>query len=102
MNKNYRRFITMINPLSDRIIVKLLEEKEAKGGLWVPDKSKSTVAYGKVLAVGPGRMHAGGGITPMTLKKGDTVAFRPTPADFAVIDGEEVLTMYEGDVIGTL
>ena len=92
----------MLKPLSDRILVKLIEEKEAKGGLWVPDKAKSTLAYGKVLAVGPGRIKPDETRTPMVLKKGDTVAFRPTPADFAIIDGEEVLTMYEGDVIGTV
>lgn len=92
----------MIKPLSDRIIVELLDEKEAKGGLWVPDKAKSTVAYGKVLAVGPGRMNAGGDITPMTLKKGDTVVFRPNANDFAIVDGNEVLTMYEGDILGTI
>ena len=92
----------MITPLSDRIIVKLLEEKEAKGGLWVPEDAKSTLAYGKVLAVGPGRCNAGGEVTPMKLKKGDTVVFRPNPTDFAIVDGKEVLTMYEGDCIGTV
>lgn len=92
----------MIKPLSDRIIVKLIEEKEAKGGLWVPDKAKSTLAYGKVVAVGPGRVNADGQRAPMFLKKGDTVAFRPNPGDFAIMDGEEVLTMYEGDILGTL
>lgn len=92
----------MLKPLSDRIIVKLIEEKEAKDGLWVPDKAKSTLAYGKVLAVGPGRINPNGERTPMVLKKGDTVVFRPTPADFAVMDGDEILTMYEGDVLGTL
>ena len=92
----------MIKPLADRIIVKLLDEKEAKGGIWVPDKAKSTLAYGKVLAVGPGRMKTDESLTPMTLKKGDTVAFRPNPNDFAVVDGEEVLIMYEGEILGTI
>lgn len=92
----------MLKPLSDRIIVKLIEEKEAKGGLWLPDKAKSTLAYGKVVAVGPGRIKADETRTPMTLKKGDIVAYRPSPGDFAIIDGEEYLTMYEGDVIGTV
>ena len=92
----------MLKPLSDRIIVKLLEEKEAKGGLWVPEKAKSTLAYGKVLAVGPGRMKSDETRTPMVLKKGDTVVFRPNPGDFAIMDGDEVLTMYEGDILGTL
>ena len=92
----------MIKPLSDRIIVKLIEEKEAKGGLWVPEKAKSTVAYGKVLAVGPGRINPNGERTPMFLKKGDMVAFRPNSGDFAIIDGDEVLTMFEGDILGTV
>ena len=92
----------MLKPLSDRIIVKLIEEKEAKGGLWVPDKAKSTLAYGKVLAVGNGRCKDGGGLVEMRLKKGDIVAYRPNPNDFAIIDGEEVIIMYEGEVLGTL
>ena len=92
----------MIKPLSDRIIVKVIEEKEARGGLWTPEGARSTVAYGKVLAVGPGRMKPDETRTPMSLKKGDTVVFRPNPGDFAIIDGDELLTMYEGDVIGTV
>ena len=92
----------MITPLSDRIIVKVIEEKEARGGLWTPEGARSTVAYGKVLAVGPGRMKPDETRTPMSLKKGDTVVFRPNPGDFAIIDGDELLTMYEGDVIGTV
>ena len=92
----------MIKPLSDRIIVEILDEKEAKGGLWVPDRVKSTLAYGKVLAVGPGRIRPDDTRTPMNLKKGDTVVFRPNAGDWAVLDGDEVLTMYEADVIGTV
>ena len=92
----------MLKPLSDRIIVKLIEEREAKGGLWVPDKAKSTLAYGKVLAVGPGRVNADGQRQPMVLKKGDTVVFRPNAGDWAIMNGEEILTMYEGDMIGTM
>ena len=94
----------MLKPLSDRIIVKLIEEKEAKGGLWTPElKEKAgTLAYGKVLAVGPGRMKTDETRTPMTLKVGDVVVYRPNPGDFAILDGDEVLTMYEGDILGTV
>ena len=92
----------MIKPLSDRIIVELIEEKDVKGKLWLPDKAKATLAYGKVLAVGPGRFNADGVRQPMVLKVGDMVAFRPVATDFAIHDGEEILTMYEGDILGTL
>ena len=92
----------MIKPLSDRIIVELIEEKEVKGQIWLPDKAKATLAYGKVLAVGPGRFNADGVRQPMVLKVGDMVAFRPVATDFAIHDGNEILTMYEGDVLGTL
>ena len=47
-------------------------------------------------------MNATGEKTPMTLKKGDMVVFRPNPGDFAIVDGNEVLTMYEGDILGTV
>ena len=92
----------MLKPLSDRIIVKLLEEKEVKGKLWLPEDVKSTLAYGKVLAVGPGRMGPDEKRTPMTLKVGDTVVYRPNSGDFAIFEGKEILTMFEGDVIGTV
>ena len=92
----------MINPLSDRVILKVLDEKEARGGLWVPDGVRATVAYGKVLAVGPGRCNPNGEFTPMALKKGDTVVFRPNPGDFAIINGEEVIVTYEGEILGTV
>ena len=92
----------MLKPLSDRIIVKLLEEKEVKGGLWLPDDAKSTLAYGEVLAVGPGRMGQDEKRTKMTLKVGDKVVDRANATDCAILDGKEILTMYEGDIIGTV
>ena len=92
----------MLKPLSDRIIVKIIDSKEALDGIWLPDRAKETLAYGKVLAVGPGRMNADGERTPMVLSKGDKVVFRPNAGDWAIMNGEEILTMYEGDVIGTI
>lgn len=92
----------MLKPLSDRIIVEIIDAKEVLGGIWLPDRAKETLAYGKVLAVGPGRVNTDGNRHPMVLKKGDTVVFRPNAGDWAIMDGEEILTMYEGDVIGTI
>ena len=89
--------------LLDRILVKKLSKDEASiGGIALLNKVANTLNKGRVLAVGPGRKSADNTLIPMTLKVGDTVVFDQLPQQPVILNGEEVLVLYEGEIIGTL
>ena len=63
-------------PLHDRVVVKRVEEDtKTKGGIIIPDTAQEKPMQGKVIAVGPGGRDDHGKLTPIDLKKGDTVLF---------------------------
>lgn len=97
-------------PLANRVILEPIEEsKQTKGGLFVPDVATRNkgVAFGRVIAVGPGRNTAEGGLIPCHVKIGDIVLFpRNAPAVLPLLDdeGDEtiVLMLPENDVIAVV
>jgi chaperonin GroES len=91
-----------IRPLSDRVIVRRLEEKEmTKGGIIIPDSAKETPAEGKVLAVGPGKKEDGK-TEALSVKVNDIVIFSKYAGTEIKIDGEDLLIMREEDILGVL
>ena len=64
-----------IKPLSNRVLVKRLEEEMQKtaGGIIVPDTAKEKPQRGKVVAVGPGRLSEEGERVEVEVKVGDEV-----------------------------
>ncbi|MBI3601561.1 MAG: co-chaperone GroES [Candidatus Omnitrophica bacterium] len=90
-----------IQPLADRIVLKVLEAKEVtKGGIVLPDTAKEKPQEGKVVAVGKGRMADNGHIVPLEVKAGDRVLFgKYSGTEITTTDGEELLIMKEEDVL---
>ena len=65
-----------IQPLADRIVVKVLEAKEVtKGGILLPETAKEKPQEGKVIAVGKGKASDNGQIVPLEVKVGDRILF---------------------------
>ena len=63
-------------PLHDRVVVKRLDsESKTAGGIIIPDTAKEKPMEGTVMSVGPGARDDNGRITPLDVKKGDTVLF---------------------------
>ncbi|UPA28082.1 MAG: co-chaperone GroES [Verrucomicrobiota bacterium] len=63
-----------IQPLGDRVLVKLLEEKEqVKGGIIIPDAAKEKSQEATVVAVGPGKRDEHGQRLAMDVAVGDHV-----------------------------
>jgi len=90
-------------PLHDRVLVKRLEEKEAKkGGIIIPDTAKEKPQEGEIIAVGPGRVTDDGKRQPMEVKVGDKILFGKYSGSEVKLDGEEYLIMREEDVLGVL
>ena len=92
-----------IRPLQDRLIVKrIAEEDKSKGGIIIPDTAKEKPQEGKVVAVGKGKVHDDGKITPLDVEVNDRVLFGKYSGTEIVFDGEEHLIMREDDVLGVV
>jgi len=92
-----------IRPLHDRIVVKRIEEKEAKvGGLFIPDSAKEKPQEGEVVAVGQGKRNEEGKLIPLDVKAGDRILFGKYSGSDIKIDGTEYMIMREDEVLGVL
>lgn len=89
-----------LKPLSDRVVVKPLEEEErTKGGIVLPDTAKEKPQHGEILAVGPGALDENGKRLPMDVKVGDRVLFAKYAGTEIKIDEEELLILRQSDVL---
>ncbi len=92
-----------IRPLSDRVLVLRIEEKQkTKGGIIIPDTAKEKPQEGKIAAVGPGKLDENGKRIPLEVKKDDRVLFGKYSGSEIKIDGVEYLIMSENDILGIL
>ena len=92
--------MTMIKPLSDRVVVKAQEaEEKTSSGLYIPDSAKEKPQRGTVVSVGPGRVENGAKIE-MSVKEGDTVLYGKYSGTEIALDGKDYLIMRESDILG--
>lgn len=90
-----------IRPLSDRLLVKRLEEEAVTaGGIIIPDSAKEKPAEGEVVAVGPGKVADNGERVALQVKEGDRVLFSKYGGTDVKLDGEDFLIMREEDILG--
>ena len=88
-----------LQPLGDRVIVKLLEQDETnKGGIIIPDTAKERPQEGEVIAVGAGRRNTAGDRIDMEVKTGDRVLFGKYAGNEITIDTEKLMVMKEDDI----
>ena len=93
---------TKIAPLSDRVVVKALEETETmRGGLYIPDTAKEKPQQGEIVAVGPGRTEDGQRI-PMEVKVGDRVLYGKYSGTEVTVEGDQYLILRESDVLAVI
>ena len=65
-----------VQPLSDRVLVEVLDAEETtKGGIVVPDSAKEKPQQAKVLSVGNGKLADDGKQIPLEVKNGDLILF---------------------------
>ncbi|MFP1644139.1 co-chaperone GroES [Pontitalea aquivivens] len=90
-------------PLHDRVLVKRVQSDEkTKGGLIIPDSAKEKPAEGEVIAVGEGARKDSGELIQPSVKVGDRVLFGKWSGTEVTLDGEELLIMKEGDIMGII
>ena len=89
-----------IRPLSDRILVKRLDEAEEQsvGGIIIPDTAKEKPQEAEVVAIGPGRLEDGGRVAP-EVSKGDKVLIGKYSGTEVKVDGDDYLIMREDDIL---
>lgn len=98
----------MIRPLSDRIVVKPIENPEySKGGIYT-DRAKTSftqdvsnsyqTTVGKIVAVGPGKYSKKGNRRPVQAQVGDIIAFSDSCTRRVEIEGEDYLFLREPSI----
>lgn len=91
-----------IQPLRDRVVLKVLEaEEKTRGGIVLPDTAKEKPQEGKIVAVGKG-MIVEGKLIPLDVKVGDKVLFGKYSGTEITIDGEELLILKEEDILAVI
>ncbi len=91
-----------VKPLSDRVLVKPLEEMEVKKGkIIIPDTAKERPMQGEIIEAGPGRVEDGKTV-PMEVKKGDKILYGKYSGTEVTIDDVEYLIMSEKDVLAVV
>jgi chaperonin GroES len=88
-----------VNPLSDRVVVRPMEEAESmRGGLYIPDTAKEKPQVGEIVAAGPGRYETDKRV-PMEVKVGDKVLYGKYSGTEVTLDNEQYLILRESDVL---
>ena len=92
-----------IRPLSDRILVKRVDEDETTaGGIIIPDTAKEKPQQAIVSAVGPGRTTDSGEVVPVEVSAGDKVLIGKYSGTEVKVEGEDLLVMREDDVMAVI
>jgi len=92
-----------IRPLHDRLIVKReAEERKSPGGIVIPDTATEKPVFGKVIAVGTGKLLDNGSTRPLDVKVGDKILFGKYSGTEVKMHGEELVVMREEDVMAVV
>jgi len=92
-----------VRPLQDRVLIKRRDpEDTTKGGIIIPDIAKEKPIQGEVVAIGNGRYLNNGNVVPPEIKVGDKVIFGKWSGNEVEIDGEQLLSVREDDVLGVI
>ena len=92
-----------IRPLSDRIVIKVIDDTEqTSGGIFIPDSAKEKPQKGEVVAVGPGKTLDDGKKEEMEVKVGDVVLFAKYSGTDVKLNDENLKILSVKDVLGVL
>ena len=92
----------MIKPLSDRIVLKLVEAEETtKSGILLASTSKEKPHIARVVAVGPGGIVDGKEVK-MQVVEGDKVIFSKYAGTEVKYDGEDYIIVRQDDILAVV
>ena len=88
-----------IKPLSDRVVVEMLESEETtKSGIVLPGSAKEKPQEAEVVAIGPGAV-VDGKTVPMEVKVGDKVLMSKYAGTEVKYNGTEYTILKQGDIL---
>ena len=88
-----------LKPLSDRVVVKMLEAEETtKGGIILAASAQEKPQVAQIVAVGPGGMVDGKEVV-MTVKPGDKVITSKYSGTEIKLDDEEYVVVRQNDIL---
>ena len=91
-----------LTPLSDRVILKMVETEETtKGGIILTGSAKEKPSVAEVISVGPGGMVDGKEVV-MTVKKGDKVITSKYSGTEVKYEGKKLLILAERDILAVV
>ena len=92
-----------IKPLSDKIVIKVIEDTEqTSGGIFIPDSAKEKPQKGEVVAVGLGKMNDKGEREPMDVKVGDKILYAKYSGTDVKVDGYEYKILSVKDALAVI
>ena len=90
----------MLKPLSDRVIVKMIEpEEKTKSGIILSTGSKEKPQVALVIKVGPGRLMDDGKLSKMSVCEGDKVILDKYAGTQVYYDGEDFLIVENDNIL---
>ena len=91
-----------LKPLSDRVVIKMVEAEETTaGGIILAGSAKEKPQVAEVIAVGPGG-NVDGKDVEMIVKVGDKVITSKYSGTEVKIDGEELIIVRQGDILAVV
>ncbi len=92
-----------IRPLHDRVVVKREpDERKSPGGIVIPDTASEKPTFGKVIAVGQGKVLENGKVRAPDIKVGDRVLFGKYSGTEVKVDNDDLIVMREDDVMAVV
>ena len=89
-----------IKPLSDRVVIKLVEaEEKTKAGILLAASAQEKPQVAEVVAIGPGALDENGKLVPMQVKVGDKVITGKYSGTEVKCDGIEYSIVKESDIL---
>ncbi|MGT2926937.1 co-chaperone GroES [Streptococcus cuniculipharyngis] len=90
----------MLKPLGDRVIVKVMEEKEETvGGLVLATKSQDKPKRAEILAVGQGPRTINGDLVTPSVTVGQVVLLEPLAGIEVKEDEQDLVIIREADIL---
>lgn len=92
-----------LRPLSDRVIVTVLEEEEVTvAGIIIPENAQEKSTRGLVIAVGPGSRDQDGNYMPLDVEAGDEIVFSKYGGTTITLEREDYLILRESDLLAVV
>ena len=89
----------MIKPLSDRVVIKMLESEETtKSGIILSGNAKEKPQIAEVIEVGPGK-EIEGKLSKMLVKKGDKVVVNKYAGTEIKYEGQDLIIVKQDDIL---